>query len=255
MTDPTVLPARPPETPKRWLFWGTLAWTVVLLAAMAAVGIGLLAIVAHGYGLGLGEAAAATARFNPVWLASLDSIALLVPQALLLLLAARLRGWSFADYLGLRLPSRRHLLIGMSATAALVLVFDILSWVMRWPLTPGGFVEGLKRDPTLTTVLLMWVSMTMTAPIGEELVFRGFIYPGFAASRLGPVLAVALLSIMFTSLHVQYDALGLTQVFAIGMLLGIMRAWSGSTVLTIAMHSLVNTIALVEVVVAARLVD
>ncbi len=90
------------------------------------------------------------------------------------------------------------------------------------------------------------LALVVTAPITEEIVFRGFIYRGFAASRLGTVGAVVLSSLIFTAIHIQYDLITLCGVLATALLLGTMRAVSGSTVLTIAMHALNNGVVLLE---------
>jgi len=90
------------------------------------------------------------------------------------------------------------------------------------------------------------VVLVVTAPLTEEICFRGFIYRGFAASRLGTVGAVILSSLIFAGIHVQYDLITLAGVLVTALLLGTMRAISGSTLLTIAMHALNNAVVLVE---------
>ena len=47
-------------------------------------------------------------------------------------------------------------------------------------------------------------------------------------------------------LHIQYDWLGMVQIFAIGLMLGWFRWASGSTTLTIVMHVLINLEAMIE---------
>ena len=47
-------------------------------------------------------------------------------------------------------------------------------------------------------------------------------------------------------MHVKYDALVMTQIVAIGLVLGVMRMVSGSTLLTMIMHALYNAAALLQ---------
>ena len=229
-------------------FWGTLGWALALLGVMALVGFALVYGCAAFYGIDPQQVPGAV---NPALLSSLASIMALAPLCLVIALAIRRVNRGFAEYLALRRPSRRHLAIGLCAITALMVVVDVLARAMHWPVTSPILVEGIARDRSAAMLALMALSLTVTTPIGEELVFRGFIYRGFAASRLGVAGAVALSSLLFAVLHVQYDLIGLGEVLASGLVLGTMRAVSGSTLLTIAMHALVNAVSLIEAVMAA----
>jgi membrane protease YdiL (CAAX protease family) len=50
-------------------------------------------------------------------------------------------------------------------------------------------------------------------------------------------------------MHVQYDAFGITLVFALGLLLGVARARTGSLVVPLLMHSAANLVATIETAV------
>ena len=47
-------------------------------------------------------------------------------------------------------------------------------------------------------------------------------------------------------MHVQYDAFFLAQVFAVGLLFGAVRYFSGSTWVTIVLHGLNNLVATLQ---------
>jgi uncharacterized protein len=83
----------------------------------------------------------------------------------------------------------------------------------------------------------------------EELLVRGFLLRGWAASRLGPAGAILLTSAIWTAAHTQYDALFLIDIFSIGLLLGWIRQRSGSTLATIFLHATQNTAALIQVAI------
>jgi uncharacterized protein len=70
--------------------------------------------------------------------------------------------------------------------------------------------------------------------------FRGFLYRGFAASRLGPAGAIGLTSAGWALAHPQYDWPIFTEVFCIGLLYGWIRHRGGSTTTTIILHSVQN---------------
>jgi len=235
-----------------WSFRGTLAWSVALFVVMAAVGVVLVFVFTVAYEIGPREVAE---RVNPALLSSLASVESLAPLCLVIWLATRRAHQDFGDYLALRRPSPKHWVAGLLAITGLLLLLDTAARLMNQPVTSAILVEGVRRDSSAAMLALMALSLVVTTPVGEELVFRGFIYRGFAASPLGPAGAVVVSSLLFTVLHVQYDLVGLGEVLASGLVLGLMRAVSGSTLLTIAMHALVNAVSLIEAVSAAGVVD
>jgi len=84
------------------------------------------------------------------------------------------------------------------------------------------------------------------APVSEEIIFRGFLFRGFV-SRLGMIPAVIITSAIWSLLHVQYEWLYLAQIFVLGLVFGLLRQRSGSTILTIILHAIINGVALVQV--------
>jgi len=65
-------------------------------------------------------------------------------------------------------------------------------------------------------------------------------------SERSAIPAILVISLLFAAIHVQYDWFGILQVFFVGLLLGLVRWRSGSTVLTILMHVLINLWATVQ---------
>ena len=93
------------------------------------------------------------------------------------------------------------------------------------------------------------VALLVAAPLFEETFFRGFLFRGFASSFLGVIGTVLVTAGLWALLHVQYDAYGIALVFALGLLLGIARARTGSLWVPIAMHSAANLVATIETAV------
>jgi len=81
----------------------------------------------------------------------------------------------------------------------------------------------------------------------EELLFRGFLFPGYARSRLGPWGAILLTSAGWAVMHVQYEAFYLVHIFLLGCAFGWLRWRSNSTLLTVILHAIVNAAALIQV--------
>jgi membrane protease YdiL (CAAX protease family) len=86
----------------------------------------------------------------------------------------------------------------------------------------------------------MVVAAIVIAPAGEEILFRGFLFRGWARSQHSAWPAIVAISVLWAGLHVQYDWTGMLQIFVIGLFLGWMRLRSGSTLLTFVLHALFN---------------
>ena len=76
----------------------------------------------------------------------------------------------------------------------------------------------------------------------EEFVVRGFMFRGWSQSFLGPIGAIVLTSAVWAMTHTQYDWFGDFEIFVTGLALCYVRWRSGSTWLTVMVHSAVNFI-------------
>ena len=80
------------------------------------------------------------------------------------------------------------------------------------------------------TALLLGVTAIAVAPLVEEVVFRGFIFP-VLERRWGPVAAVLLTAAMFTSLHVTQLSgswMAVSLILLVGLVLSLVRALTGA---------------------------
>ena len=64
--------------------------------------------------------------------------------------------------------------------------------------------------------------------------------------------AIVVISLLWAALHIQYDWTGILQIFVIGLFLGWMRWRSGSTLLTLLLHTLFNLEGTLETVLQIR---
>lgn len=99
------------------------------------------------------------------------------------------------------------------------------------------------RDQRVNAALAAGISIPralligIMAGIGEEVLLRGALQP-----RLGLVLT----SLLFASLHIQYSWYGMSVIFAFGLVLGIIRLRT-STSVAVAVHALYDVIVLMMV--------
>ena len=66
----------------------------------------------------------------------------------------------------------------------------------------------------------MWIAAVIMAPAGEEVIFRGFLFRGWARSDRSTWPAIVVISLLWAALHVQYDWAGIAQIFVVGLYLG-----------------------------------
>jgi uncharacterized protein len=129
---------------------------------------------------------------------------------------------------------------------AIVLVAtDLTSYLTGRPIVPTVMVDMYRTS----WVPGMVFAMVVLAPLGEETLFRGFLYAGIAASRAGPVVAIIVSTVIFGSLHMQYDWYGVVAVAAIGLYLGVVRYRTRSLLLTMFLHAVANGFATAEMIV------
>jgi membrane protease YdiL (CAAX protease family) len=240
---PPALPQAAAKPPRVWKFWSTLAWSVLLYGVMSISATIGIVMAAHRYGLALSDR---SALINDGLVVAATSMSATLPVLLVIALAVRLTRQKFRDYLALGLPSVRHTAIGFLAIVLLMILIDTTTALIGRPIVPDVMLDQVRSASGHGALGLFALALAVTAPVTEEIAFRGFIYRGFAASRLGTVGAVALSSLIFTAIHIQYDLFTLCGVLALAVLLGTVRAISGSTLLTISMHALNNFVVLVE---------
>ena len=104
--------------------------------------------------------------------------------------------------------------------------------------------DELGADGSLLNALLVIGLVTVVAPLGEELFFRGFFY-GALRNWRGPILAAILSGSVFGLVHVGSSPIGyLVPLAFFGIGLCLLYEWTGSLYPPIALHALNNSIAL-----------
>jgi membrane protease YdiL (CAAX protease family) len=109
--------------------------------------------------------------------------------------------------------------------------------------------RGLIGNPSALT--MYWIMTVVSAPLFEEIIFRGFLMRAWSESRLGSMGAIMLSSLIFAAIHLQYTPVNMAFVFGLGLLLGVMRWRSGSTTLTIMIHAAWNLTAGIAIALQA----
>jgi uncharacterized protein len=241
---PPQLPAA--KLPRTWKFFGTAFWGAAAFAAMSA---GQLIAILIALGL-FAQGEFSDDRFRAVAEhggAVAASVLLGLPPALLVLwLATRLAGRSFASYLALRRPHPKDIAFGLAASAVLLLSLDAIAYLAGYPLSPEFALASVRSARDSGLVWLVLLGFCVGAPIAEEFIFRGFVFRGWSTTFLGPIGTVVLSSALFAVIHLQYELFYIAGIFLIGLLFGYLRHRSGSTWLTVITHAFYNLMAALQ---------
>jgi membrane protease YdiL (CAAX protease family) len=225
--------------------WGRLStFGLGFIALMVGQFAGLMTLT-WWYGVGVGK----MPDFSGDGVAVALVIIVSTPVQLALLAAfAKLAGYSTADYLGLKLPRRSEVIVGVAAVAIFIVVGDGLSLLLgKSVVTP--FQNDISRTAANAgglSLLLLWLAVIVITPIGEETLFRGFLFRGWLRSPHDTWPVIVIVALLWALIHVQYDWYIVAQIFVSGLMLGWMRWASGSTLLTILLHGLINLEGMIE---------
>jgi membrane protease YdiL (CAAX protease family) len=169
---------------------------------------------------------------------------LLVCVPLIMGIAKLKRGSKLRDYLELKWPPLKQVLRWTLITLGFCLLADGISLLLSQPLVPEFMLKAYR---SASPRWLLWLALVIAAPIFEEICFRGFIFRGFAASRLRWQGATIITAALWAVIHLQYDWYLISVVFGLGLVLGTARAMTNSTLLTIWLHGLINALATAQV--------
>lgn len=229
-----TIPADAPPPPKPWGILMTTAWTVVTVIAVVIASAIAAAVWFPG------AAVSSPEFFLDARVFGILFIVTVVTEVAVLVAAARLARWSATEYLGLLWPQRRDAAVAAATLLAFVIAFDVLTYLLGKPVVTPFQLDLYKSAAASHSLPLMWLTLVVAAPVGEEIMFRGFLYRGWAQTQRAVMPAIVVISAFWAIIHTQYDWFGISQIFLIGLVLGWARWRSGSTLLTIALHGLIN---------------
>ncbi len=154
-------------------------------------------------------------------------------------------GSRLKDYLALHSVPLSTLLkwigIGVAVLVAVQVIFSIIPQLLEIPVDVGDVATEFE---TADIPLLYVLTIAVLVPVFEEVLFRGFLFKGLEATRLGPVGAIVAVALLFAVIHVQYSLIVLVNVFCIGILFGFARYKTNSLLTPIVLHILLNSVSL-----------
>jgi membrane protease YdiL (CAAX protease family) len=244
-TATTPLPVQRPP----WGYFATFGWAVLAQIIGAIAGIAAVIVWNRGTWQTATTFEGAMQDAAAVCLSTIVTAPVLIA---VLVWAARMRNWRARDYLALVPPSRRDLAIAVVFLVILLPLLDAISWLVGEPIVPPFQTDLYANAQKAGIVPLVWLAIVVAAPIGEEIMFRGFIFRGWVRSPRSAIPGILAIAALFAVIHVQYNLYGIMQVLTLGLLLTFFRWISGSTLLTIVLHAIANFYAMAQTVVQAH---
>jgi membrane protease YdiL (CAAX protease family) len=213
---------RPPPTTSRSRTW-TVRYAAVAFVAVIALSRGVSAL-------------RSVAGF--AWPEATRGVLIVDALFLLALVPLRRSGRLGLADLGIRKTPRKLavglVLLGLTGT---VLFDGVWRTVVNLPRVEDG-LTGLPHR-SLAVIILTGVAMCFSAPIVEEIFFRGFLYRSLR-NRMAVVPAALIIAIIFGLGHTQYALLERPQQAMFGFIACLLYERSGSLLPGIALHMLID---------------
>lgn len=230
--------------PKPWGRLSTLGLSAIALLASQAIA---LAALVWWYGMPLGSLPQLGGDGVAVTIIILVSTPI---ELVLLVFFAQRAGIDPPDYMAWKKPRRGDLIVGIAVAIAFIMLANAVSWIAG-----RGIITSFQTDIYTTAAAqgwlpLLWLAVVFVTPLGEESLFRGFLFRGFFRAPNDAWPAIVITALLFAAMHVQYDWFVILQVFGFGLLLGWMRWVSGSTLLTMALHAVINGEGMIETMIS-----
>ena len=140
-------------------------------------------------------------------------------------------------------------LVGGIILSFAVTALGMLVSILVGPPPPQEVEKMLTDIKQGKDILLPFISVSILAPVSEELYFRGMVYP-VIRSRFGVRAALILSGLFFSMLHL--DMYRLVPIWAGGIVLAYFYEKTGSLITSITAHSTWNTVMLLTMYLAGR---
>ncbi len=230
-----------PRTP--WRAGAALLVAFLIVVVSGGIAAGLLIALGAGAEVPAGGRAEAAIGIHmfAVWQASVVALTLI----------AATRG-GITDVLSLNLVRGgwRTFAAAIGTLAVMQVILGLVQYVViRHDMLADLrlFYEMVRGPQWLITAAVIGIA----APLSEELLFRGFLQSALARTRIGFWWAALITTVLWTTLHAGYSAVGLFEVFLIGLFFSWLLWRTGSLWVPIFCHAVYNSL----IVLVLRFVD
>ena len=243
---PVLVPEYPAEKKPSgpWSFWPTVGFGLLVMLAyfigqiIVEAVFAINSVISHP-----GESISQLTNIlsNGNALTSTLFVSTIIGAGFTFLFVKMRKGISVKEYFALR-PIKVTTLFPVLGIAAVLL---FASGFLLSGLGQTKFTEEMTQAYQSSSVPVV-IAAAIFAPIFEEMFFRGFLFAGFSASKVGVTGATLLTAVLWALLHAtQYNIWGLLVIFGLGVAFGIVRWKTNSLYASLSIHSLWNLVSTV----------
>jgi membrane protease YdiL (CAAX protease family) len=225
------------ERPKRIASWGWLAGFLLIGAGVVMMGF----VAQHaptGADSGAGSQLASHSKAIPIYLSLIA-----MDWALLYYCWAAVHhyGGGLAILSGGRWTSWKSVAVDMGIALPFWLLWEGAAYGAHWLLS-GATGTGSARSvdsllPRSVPEILVWIAVSVTAGICEELAFRGFLQRQIHALSGNIIVAVAAQGLVFGLFHSYQGWRNVVVISVLGALYGALAAWRRNVRANIVVHA------------------
>ena len=150
------------------------------------------------------------------------------------------------EYLGLHWCDWKIIVKWIAIIILVMIGSDTLTYLLHRDIVPSFMVNIFETAGWVPLLLFVIISV---APVVEELFFRGFMFKGLQYSKVGSIGAILITSLLWSSIHLQYNLYQIAILFATGLIFGWARVKTNSIIPCIVMHITLNIAATFELVI------
>jgi membrane protease YdiL (CAAX protease family) len=246
MNNPEIEQFKPEPTRKPWGIWVTLGFSLIIgiFYFLTQLVVIVVFIISRQNQFPQMPAQNVEELYSNGLLLSWIAIGSTIVITGLVLFFAKLRkNYSIQEYLSLKPISKKVLFKWLLVAVIFVVVTDGIFYLFNVSDTEWLF----QIYQTAGFLPLLYFSIVIAGPIGEEILFRGFLFQGLQASRLGNNGALVISSVTWAIIHSQYQPPTVFAIAIMGIILGYAKIKTNSIYVPIAMHGLNNLISLIQV--------
>jgi len=237
-----------PMDGQRWGFWATLGFSLIVIFAfvfLQSVLAVIFSVWESQVNPGLDTETYMQSLINDGnYLAWATVLSAFWCTGLVVIFSSMRNGVTLVQYINLKPISIRQASLWILVLVGFLLGWEGLHWLLEKPFVTEDMIQSYT---SAETKWVFWVALVIGAPVVEEFLFRGFLFEGLRDTRLGPVGAVVITSVIWASIHQQYEMFEIIVIGTMGVVLGIAKIKTGSLYTTIIMHSMNNFVATLQV--------
>lgn len=175
----------------------------------------------------------------------LQSVSMLLLCVVVLVYLRLVRGFNPAEMFGLRqMTVKRALIFAVPALILSVIAISLgMTLLMAWnggdlpDTTTQETVEAFEKNGSIAFRIMLGFMAIITAPLAEELIFRGFLY-GVVKRSTDRWFAAFFTAVVFAVVHLHVGTA--PQLFFLGLGLAIAYEISGCLLVPVFMHAMFN---------------